>query len=298
MAESSKGKHAASSMSVHRTGQSKTRSKETARYLRKESVPKANKRHIQAPRQRYPPIMQAILGRADTMSLTPYILQLPGSAFNTGSMLQSPAEKEYKKAIKLAQERSDTSSISSIAMKVSERMEEAGRLDNAFKWASMSGDRAAFKIAGARIAKTYERQARDKPNGFLSNEYNLGRYRKAVEFAAISGNMGMAEKLGSIGARKFEAYGDLCAQQPFRAVLGLEFGYARAIRWARASGNDVLAERIKNKVMDLYENVPSVNAMSLIAVAVIGDSEQKNLIRDILERRKSNAVELATATER
>ncbi|MDE1871653.1 MAG: hypothetical protein KGI06_05450 [Candidatus Micrarchaeota archaeon] len=240
------------------------------------------------------PAIKQIMDNAESLSTTQYIFQGPGGL--TKFMFQSPAEVAYKKARVIALDYGDHKSAMGVGVRVAERFEAIGKLDVAFEWAKISGNRKVLVRIGTKAANEYEHRADSFENNFLSNELLISNYRKAIEFASDSGNTELAKKIGIGAAKRYEAYGDLCVDNPVSSVIGLEFGYARAIRWAKACGDEDFASKVSNKVIGLYKDKNTVNMLSLAFVRVIGDREQEGLIRNILEsKRQASKERMATA---
>jgi len=233
-------------------------------------------------------MIQNILDRASNLSMTPYIPQLPGDL--TKFFLQSPAEVEYKKARALAIQY-DEKFANSIAVMVAERFEQVvGKIHRAFEWAKISGDQGVLKRIGVKAAKEYrERAYLLSGNGFISNELAVDLYRNAIEFAKDSESIDLAKGIGVEAAKRYEDFGDACIYNPISSVLGLGFGYVRAIRWAKACDDTVLAEKIRDKVVNLYENYNMVNLANLAFASAMGDREQVILVRHILETKRKKS---------
>lgn len=274
-----------------RTTRLGTASERLTKYLRKQLNLKDNKSVSKIPAE-VAFTIQKMLERAASLSTTPYILQVPGDI--TKFILQSPAELEYKKARALAIQY-DEKFANSIAVMVAERFEAIfGKLHRAFEWAKVSGDRNVLKRIGLKAANEYKQRA-DSFNrtSFIYNELAVELYRSAIEFAKDSEYVELAKKIGIEAAKRYEEFGDFCVYKPISSIFGLGFGYARAIRWAKACGDEVLADRIRDKVVYLYENYNKVNVINLAFAGAIGDRDQAVLIRQILDNRKKKSFESA-----
>lgn len=255
-------------------------------YLRKTT--RRQVRTARSPRRRtskHAPIIRNIMDNAESMSTTQYIFQGPWGL--TKFMFHSPAEVAYKKAREVALDYGDYNSAMLVGVRAAERFENLGNFDVAFEWAKISGNHEVLVRIGTSAATVYERRADSFENNFVSNELLISNYKKAIEFASDSGNTELAKKIGLGAAKRYEAYGDSCIDSTVSSMLGLEFGYARAIRWAKACGDNEYASKVSNKVIELYKDKnSSVNLFSLAFVRVMGDREQEGLIRDILESRR------------
>jgi hypothetical protein len=232
-----------------------------------------------------------MLNRAATMSTTPYIPQLPGDL--TRFFFQSPAELEYKKARALAIQY-DEKVANSIAVIVAERFEAiVGKIHRAFEWAKVSGDQSVLKRIGVKAANEYKHRANAfKNNTFFSNELAVNHYRSAIEFAKDSECIDLAKDIGIEAAKRYEDFGDACVYHPVSSIFGLGFGYVRAIRWAKACDDENLANRIRDKVVDLYEHYNTINLVNLAFAGAIGDRDQAILIRQILDNRRKKSRKL------
>ncbi len=210
-------------------------------------------------------------------------------------ILLSPAERQYQKAKKLLNEYGDRRAAVAVDVRVAERLVAVGRLGAAFERVKLSGDREAIGRLGTKIAKEYKKRADSIVYRFTSSQRVVENCRKGMKVAVESENIGLANDIGMGAAKRFEDYGDSCAHGPVSSVSGLVLGYVRAIRWLKACGDEKRADRVSDKVVDIYERNIFVNSLSLALVSAIADPEQEKLIRKILENRKRNSGELILA---
>jgi len=257
-------------------------------YLRSGLQTAARRHERRTTRKAFPKFIQIIVDHADKMSSTRYLIQLPFGEFNTGSILQSPAEKEYKRAMLTSRNYGDIASMSGVAIHASNRFLAEGRLDTAFRFGEMSGDVKELEKIGAIIAREHARLADSYQNNLIMNELGIGKFRKGVDVAVRSWNGKLAKEIVATAVKRYEAYGDMCVKELFSSIHGLEFGYARALKWVRDIKDYDVEKRLTKKVVELYANNPLINSVSLLAVEALGDQEQAELIRMILKGRKGS----------
>lgn len=254
-------------------------------YLRRQE--KTQTRQSQPPPKHvYPPGVEEILSRADILSTTAYLPHWPGS-FNRGSLLQSPAEKEYKRGLKETIKYGDDKSRKLITVRAGERLRTAGKLDRAYEWFEMSLDKEIIEKMGGKIARDYKAKAEAQKNSLILNELHIANFRKGAEIAAKSGNPELGKEIIESAARRYEEFGDMCMSQPMMKMVGLQFGFVRAMRWHRRAGNEDTANRISEKIERLYEGSIAINPVTHFAIAtMLGDEEQTEMVIRILHKRR------------
>jgi hypothetical protein len=226
--------------------------------------------------------IENIVELAESSSTRLYIPQGPGGI--TKFAFQSPAERHYQRALAKAAQYGDASLVKGITIKVAERFDSINKVDVAFEWARLSKDEDTVRKIGARAALHHQGRAEAFAQDFFGNGRSMDHYRKAITFAVKSKNPHLVKQIGIDAINRYDSYGDkLVGKQSF---IGLQVGHARAIKWARALGESELADKIHNKVVGRYSEDSAINPLTRAFAGLMGDEEQVEIIREILDNRR------------